>query len=63
MKLHMLVPLLSVGIAVGSSVTIFEHASLDFKAIYILPCSLVVSIFISYVMIRGNLFMYEDKES
>lgn len=61
MKIRMLEPVVSVGIAVSTSLMFFEDKTIDFKTVYILGLSFFIAAMLDWGMVRCKMLRYEKK--
>jgi len=60
---YMLIPLLSVAAAVGTSLRFLQGRTIDIKCIYILTVSFVLSGLLGTLCVKTGLLTYEEKEN
>ena len=63
LKKYMLIPLLSVAAAVGTSLRFLQGRTIDIKCIYILAVSFVLSGLLGTLCVKTGLLTYEEKEN
>ena len=63
LKKYMLIPLLSVAAAVGTSLRFLQGRTIDIKCIYILTVSFVLSGLLGTLCVKTGLLTYEEKEN
>lgn len=63
LKKYMLIPLLSVAAAVGTSLKFLQGRTIDIKCIYILTVSFLLSGVLGWLCVKAGLLTYEEKEN
>ena len=63
LKKYMLIPLLSVAAAVGTSLRFLQGRTIDIKCIYILTVSFMLSGLLGTLCVKTGLLTYEEKEN
>lgn len=63
LKKYMLIPLLSVAAAVGTSLKFLQGRTIDIKCIYILTVSFILSGLLGWLCVKAGLLTYEEKEN